>query len=451
MAAWSLPSSLPSEGEILEAVRKVLEEAWRRNVYAEVTATAFSNLRITMSKEEYKITEGTSLILGIRVNGSGHSYTTSLEGLPRALEEAIKASKALGKAELAPLDPLVDRVEQRLEVPPWEVNVEQKVADLKEAIKEAKGNTVVAYFENYGIKLYASTEGREIIQRLSYSAHLANVTLVEGGERGNGYYIEASRKGYTTDPKAVLERAARKAELQLRGKGIEPGPRRVLLRPPAIGVMVHEALGHMAEADHVASGSPLKKGEKIGSSVLNVSDSPGCGEEWGSIFYDDEGVKPKKVEILKEGVVAGFLTDRRYAKLLGLPLTGNGRQEDPTKPQIPRMRVTYVEPGDMSLDEMLEELKDGVMIVDTSGGSAETDGTFFFMSQEAWLVEKGEPKHPLKPMGMAGNVLDMLKKVEAVGKDLELRPGTCGKWGQRVPVSVGGGSTLTELVLSPPG
>jgi len=79
------------------------------------------------------------------------------------------------------------------------------------------------------------------------------------------------------------------------------------------------------------------------------------------------------------------------------------------------------------------------------------DGTFFFMSQEAWYVENGEPKYPLKPIGIAGNVLEMLSKVKAVGRELELRPGACGKWGQTVPVSVGGALTLTQLALSPPG
>jgi len=135
---------------------------------------------------------------------------------------------------------------------------------------------------------------------------------------------------------------------------------------------------------------------------------------------------------------------------LGLEPTGNGRQEDPSKPPIPRMRVTYVEPGDWRRDEVLGELKRGVLIVDTSGGNAELDGTFFFMSQEAWYVEGGEPKYPLKPLGIAGNVLEMLKEVKAVGNELAFRPGTCGKWGQSVPVSVGGPLTLTALRLSPP-
>ena len=451
MAEWSLPSSLPSEGEALEAVRKVLEEAWRKNVFVEVTVVGFASTRVLASREEHRVVQGAKWLAGVRVEGSGHSFATSPEDLPKALDEAIKIYKALGKVDLPKLDPLVDRVAQKLDVPPWEVDLETKVKDILDVIKNAKGHVVVGYRESYGYKIYASSEGREILQRLSYSLHAANVTLVEGGNRGNGYWSEASRRGYTTDPSKALERATKKAELQLRGKGLNPGLWDVALEPPAIGVMVHEALGHMSEADHVASGSPLKKGERIAPEFLNVSDSPGTGDEWGSIFYDDEGVKPKKVEIVKEGKVNGFLTDRRYAKALGLELTGNGRQEDPSKPQIPRMRVTYLEPGEWRREEVLEELKRGVLIVDTSGGNAEMDGTFFFMSQEAWYVENGEPKYPLKPIGIAGNVLEMLSKVKAVGRELELRPGACGKWGQTVPVSVGGALTLTQLALSPPG
>ncbi|ABU82089.1 peptidase U62, modulator of DNA gyrase [Ignicoccus hospitalis KIN4/I] len=427
-----------------------MELGWKKGVYVEVNVLGASRTSVTASGEEHKVVQGHSWLAGVRVEGSGLAYTTSPEGLVEAFERAYKAYKALGPSKLYELGPLVDRVSQRLERPPWDVDLETKVKDVLDALKEAKGKAVVAYREVYGYKLYASSDGREVLQRLSYSLHAANVTLAEGGNRGNGYWSVASRKGYTTDPRTAVREAVRKAELQLRGKGLEPGLWEVALEPPAIGVMVHEALGHMSEADHVASGSPLKKGETVGPEFLNVSDSPGPEGEWGSIFYDDEGVKPKKVEIVKEGKVNGFLTDRKHAALLGLEPTGNGRQEDPSKPPIPRMRVTYVEPGDWRRDEVLGELKRGVLIVDTSGGNAELDGTFFFMSQEAWYVEGGEPKYPLKPLGIAGNVLEMLKEVKAVGNELAFRPGTCGKWGQSVPVSVGGPLTLTALRLSPP-
>jgi len=449
MVAWSLPSSLPSEGETLEISKKVIEEGWKKGLKVEVFVHAFTSLNVMASKEELKVHSGDKWIGAVRVNGSGVAFATTPQGLLNALNEAAKASKALGEVSLAPLDPLVDRVSQRLEVPPWNVDIEQKVKDVKEALKEAEGATTVGYRESYGYKLYSSYEGREILQRLSYSIHLATVTLTEGGERGNGYWSEASRKGYTTDPLKVLRKAKEKAKNQLRGRSVEPGEWKVMLMPPAIGVMVHEALGHMSEADHVKSGSPLKLGENIAPDIVNVSDSPGEGEEWGSIFYDDEGVKPRKVEIVKEGKVNGFLTNREYAAELGLPLTGNGRVERPGLRVLPRMRVTYLEPGNWDEEEMLKEMKKGLLIYDTSGGNAETDGTFFFMSQEAWYVENGEKLYPLKPMGLTGNVLEMLRYVEAVGKKLEFRPGMCGKWGQSVPVSVGGGATLTRIRVSP--
>ncbi|UXD21207.1 Zn-dependent protease [Ignicoccus pacificus DSM 13166] len=444
-----MPSSLPSEGESLEAARRVVEEGWKRGVKAEVLIFSFASTRILGSKEEIKIASGEKWVGAVRVNGSGIAYSTNPQGLFKALEEAIKASKMLGEIPLAPLDPLVDRVTQRLEVPPWDVPLEQKVKDVRDSLKDVEGSITLNYRESYGYKLYLSYEGREILQRLSYTLHAASVTLSEGGNRGNGYWSDASRRGYTTDPFKVVQKAYSKAKNQLRGKSVEPGTWDVVLMPPAIGVMVHEALGHMSEADHVKAGSPLKLGEKVASDVVSVSDSPGSGEEWGSIFYDDEGVKPKKVEILKEGVVSGFLTDRQHAKELNLPLTGNGRVEEPGLRILPRMRVTYLEPGDWDEEELIREMKRGLLIYDTSGGNAENDGTFFFMSQEAWYVENGEKVFPLRPMGMSGNVLEMLKFVRGVGKRLEFRPGTCGKWGQSVPVSVGGGAALTKIRVSP--
>lgn len=449
MMEWNLPSSLPSEGEALEASRKILEEAWRRNVYTEIMIVGLNATIIEGSKEGIEISQGGKWLAGVRVEGSTISYASTLKNLPKAFEDAYSSYKALGRKELYPLAPLVDRVENELEVAPWDVDLEKKVYDVKEAIKEVEGSVSVIYRETYGYKIYINSEGREIVQRLSYNIHAANVTVAEGGNRGNGYFSEGSRRGYTTDPIKVVKEAVRKAKLQLKGKGAEPGSHRVILMPPAIGVMVHEALGHMSEGDHIKGGSPLKLGMRVGPEFLDVSDSPGNGEEWGSIFYDDEGTKPRKVNILREGKVSGFLLDRYYAKELNMEPTGNGRQEDPSKRIIPRMRVTYVEPKDWSLEELMEELKEGILIVDSSGGNAELDGTFFFMSMEAWYVKNGEKAYPLKPLGMMGNVLEMLSKVEAIGKELGFRPGTCGKWGQRVPVSVGGAPTLTTLNISP--
>ncbi len=449
MVSWNLPTSLPSEGETLELARKLVEEGWKRGVETEVFVTSASSLKVTSSRDELNVDRSSRWVLGIRVNGSGLAYANEPSKALEALEVAVKSYKVLGEKPLAKVKPVIDRVTQDLKVPPWDVDLERKVADVMEMVKLSKGSIVAGYKETYGYKVYASSDGSEILQRLSYSLHFASVTLEEGGERGSGYWSEGSREGYVTDPIAVVQRASEKAERQLRGKGLRPGRWKVLLMPPAIGVMVHEALGHMSEADHVKAGSPLKKGERIAPETVTVVDSPGAGKEWGSVFYDDEGVKPVEVEILKGGVVNGFLTDRAYAAELGLEPTGNGRHESPMHRVIPRMRVTYVKPGDWDTEELLGELREGVVIYDTSGGNAENDGTFFFMSQEAWYVENGEKKYPLKPMGIAGNVLEMLKEVKAIGKEFELRPGTCGKWGQGVPVSVGGGPVLTELDLSP--
>lgn len=108
------------------------------------------------------------------------------------------------------------------------------------------------------------------------------------------------------------------------------------------------------------------------------------------------------------------------------------------------MRNTFIEPGEMSKDEILQEVKEGYFLVSTLGGETSPEGTFQFGIQEGYRVENGELKEPLRNTGISGYTMETLSRIRRISKNFEMWPGFCGKGGQSVPVGTGGPYVLVE-------
>jgi TldD protein len=204
-------------------------------------------------------------------------------------------------------------------------------------------------------------------------------------------------------------------------------------------VLVHEAFGHLAEADLTLSGSVLfnKLGKKIASKAVTFYDDGTIDGAFGSYKYDDEGVPAQKTLLIKDGVVVGLMHNRETAHKLNAKPTGNARAEDFRVEPIIRMRNTFMEPKDCSYEELIEGVKAGYYFKNFRGGQANLDGTFQVGIQEGYEIVNGKLGEPVRNASISGNTLETLLKVDAVGKDFELWPGRCGK-GQTAFESDGG-------------
>ena len=128
------------------------------------------------------------------------------------------------------------------------------------------------------------------------------------------------------------------------------------------------------------------------------------------------------------------------ARLMGMPSTGNGRRESYAHCPMPRMTNTIMENGDYDPEEIIKSVKKGLYAVNFGGGQVDiTSGKFVFTCTEAYQLEDGRIRAPVKGATLIGNGPDALTKVSLIGNDMALDPGvgTCGKDGQGVPVGVG--------------
>ncbi|RPH61977.1 MAG: metalloprotease TldD, partial [Burkholderiales bacterium] len=221
------------------------------------------------------------------------------------------------------------------------------------------------------------------------------------------------------------------------------GTMTVVLGPGWPGVLLHEAVGHGLEGDFNRKGSSVfagRLGQRVASKGVTVVDDGTLPDRRGSLNIDDEGNRSQRNVLIEDGVLKGYLQDTLNARLMRVPVTGNGRRESFAHLPMPRMTNTYMLNGDRDPAEIIASVDRGLYAVNFGGGQVDiTNGKFVFSASEAWWVENGKLQYPVKGATIIGNGPDALTRVTMIGNDMRLDPGigVCGKDGQSVPVGVG--------------
>jgi len=269
----------------------------------------------------------------------------------------------------------------------------------------------------------------------------ANGRREQGSSGGGGRFDYA----YFTD-EVLADYAKRAVDLAILNLDARPAPAgtmTVVVGAGWPGVLLHEAVGHGLEGDFNRKGSSAfagRMGERVAAPGVTVVDDGTLPERRGSLNIDDEGNPTQCTTLIENGVLRGYLQDSLNARLMKMPLTGNGRRESYAHVVMPRMTNTYMLAGTRDPKEIIASVDRGIYAVNFGGGQVDiTNGKFVFSMSEAYMIENGKPTYPLKGATLIGNGPDALTRVTLIGNDLELDTGvgTCGKEGQSVPVGVG--------------
>ncbi|PXF50327.1 MAG: TldD/PmbA family protein [Candidatus Methanophagaceae archaeon] len=389
-------------------------------------------------------------------------------------EEAVKMAGAKPRSDHFKLKPKIN---------PEDVSVEEKKRLVKAAYKAATQHSPlvksvsILYLDGYEEKTYADSEGCFVVTEMpavflrvrvvakkgsvlqegveSVGAVAGFEVVAEEGEVAKGEAAEGvaaegvAAEGVAAEgnPEVVGVKAADKAVRLLDAEQPPAGEFPVIMDSKLTGVFMHEALGHAAEADHVLCGESILKdklGEQVAYEGLTVADDPTVVGSHGYYKYDDEGLRARRTEIIKNGVLVSYLHTRETAGRLEATPTANARAADYSEVPLVRMSNTVVEAGSRagagrgwSFEEMLEGVRFGIYAKGMRGGQVDTvRGEFQFSAEEAFLIEKGRLTKRLKNVSLSGRTLEVLKEIDAVGQEKKRGSiGFCGKDGQEVPVS----------------
>ncbi len=332
------------------------------------------------------------------------------------------------------------------------VDVEEKANLLKDIDERLKADGVVSrravYIESVKSVRIENSSGGEVFVQVPRCG-----VVMQSFARGKTLQFYAERHmragGYEIALSAVDE-AEKISEIAVKLSNADSPPSgrmNVIMNPSLTGVFIHEAFGHAAEADHVLQNSSVLKGrigERVADENVNVVDDPSL-PEFGYFPFDDEGYRAEKKTVIEKGVLKSFLNSRETAKRVG-GVAGNGRSDGIEIP-IVRMSNTYIEAGDYSFEELLDEAKNGVVLYGSRGGETNpATGYFHFNAQYGYLIEHGELRGMIRDVSLSGNTLEILREIR-LGREISFSPGFCGKAGQLVPVSDGGPFALVNAFV----
>lgn len=299
----------------------------------------------------------------------------------------------------------------------------------------------------YDVVLVAGSDGRLAADVRPLVRLSLTVIAERDGRREMGHGGGGGRCGldYFTDDilRSYVQRATHEALTNLEARPAPAGEMTVVLGSGWPGILLHEAVGHGLEGDFNRKGSSVfsgRIGERVASKGVTVIDDGTISGRRGSLNIDDEGNVTERTVLIEDGILRGYMQDSMNARLMKMPVTGNGRRESYAHLPMPRMTNTYMLAGATPPEEIISSVKRGLYAVNFGGGQVDiTSGKFVFSASEAYMIENGKVTYPVKGATLIGNGPDAMNQVSLIGNDLQLDSGvgTCGKEGQSVPVGVG--------------
>jgi len=346
-----------------------------------------------------------------------------------------------------------------------------KISELKElwkiinkSVKESKvASFAVIYSELCEVKELMTSDGAWIQSKIPRVRTMINFVLahpqrgtaqriLDFGESGGLELVEKWRMN------EVLEEEAKAVERVLL-KGVEPPkePIDVIIGSEVVGLIVHESAGHPMEADRIWGREAAQAGEsyvkmdmigkeRIGNEHATVIDDPTIPGSFGFYLYDDEGVPARARYLYYKGLINEPLHNRWTAYIYGVESNAAARATDYASEPIPRMSTTYLEPGDMSFEELIEDVKLGVYIKnymewnidDIRWGQR-------YVGLEAYMIRNGEIGEPVRNPVLEITTKAFYSLITGKTKDLRFHPGICGKGEPSQPVPVWHGGPDVKL------
>ena len=386
------------------------------------------------------------------VGGWGFTFFNDLDDLQQKVATAVHNARLVaGDAiNIAAVEPVVDSVPPLVGKDPRLVSLASKKEILDQYIDvlwKTAGitTTSIGYGEGYGRRVFASSDGAYIQQERIDVTLRVSATARDGGEvQQSGISLGSSGDfSFVEKLHDEVEEVAQRAVDLLRAPKVKGGEYTVVLDPVLAGVFIHEAFGHLSEADHVYENQQLRQmmvlGRGFGGPHLNVVDGAAIPGLRGSYKYDDEGVLATRTYLLREGVLVGRLHSRETAAAMGETPTGNARAIGSQFPPIVRMTNTIIEPGTATFQDLVGDVRDGLYVRNWYGGMTSME-QFTFSAGEAYAIRNGRVEELTRPVLLSGNLFTTLQNLDGIADDLAMNQGGgCGKGGQS-PLPVANGS-----------
>jgi len=443
----------------MENIEKLVEEAVDKAAslgasYADCRFVEIENESLSYSKgTPDSVTRVSDIGIGVRVlaDGAWGFFGTSVineKEVSRAIEKAVKIAKASAKlndhpVELASVESYADSYHSNYKTDPFSISLNEKLGFLAELDGLMSGNAEINLRNSHidfrkTNSYFVSTEGSKIDQILVHSGAGIEIGVsksrheraVRGFPQNGGQY---ESKGYELlteiDFAGAIPGLTEEALALLSAPECPSKTCDLVLEGSIAGLVIHEIIGHPLELDRVFgsernfSGTSFATADqlgemKYGSDIINVVSDPSHKYGLASFGYDDEGVKASKVDLIKDGMLVGYLSSRETATRIGGKSSGAMRADGWGNIPIVRMTNINLLPGDKNFDEMISMVDDGIYMSTVSSWSPSDDrSSFEFGCEIAYEIKGGKLGQIYKNPTFSGNTLEFWNSVKAIGDE----------------------------------
>ena len=425
-----------------QLAKKLVQRAKRKGAsqaeaYLEIGRS--SSCRVRDGKIE-DLTQSTSKGVGIRVvvqNRLGFAYTSDFDpsSLDSFVDRAVQLAEAAAPNKLNGLPKATDlgkleKLDDLFDPAVANLSADWKLKAALEVEKAGKAyDPRVRTFDNVGAGdhvvdvVVASSEGALGSYSGTYVYVYAVPVASEGDQLQTAYWVDYKRFLDTLDaPEAIGREAARRAVRMLGAKKVKSQKVPVIFDPLMAASFV-STIAQAANGDMVFKKSsvfaPLL-GKKIGPEAVTVVDDGRLPRGLGTAPFDGEGVPTRRTAILEKGKLSSFLYDAFTARKAKAKSTANASRSYNSLPSIGPNNL-YLEPGAKPPEALIREVKNGFYVTAMLGKGADLVTGDYSRGANGLWIENGELARPVQEVTVAGNLLEMISRIDGIGSDLQFR------------------------------
>ena len=424
-------SSRNKQGDVVEQVQQVLDEALKQGATAaEADISTGTGFAVTVrwgevEKIEHERDKGLSVTvyMGNR-KGSASTSDFSEHSMVETIKAACDIARYTSEDNAAGL---VDATLMATEIPdldlhhPWSITPEQAIElathceDVAREFDPRINNSDGAMVNTYtGTHAYGNTNG--FAGGWKWSSHTIDCTMIAehaGAMQRDGWYSKVRDYNDLQTFNIIGEEAARRTVGKLGARKLSTRNVPVIFEAPVASGLFSAFITAISGGSLYRRASFLldKLGEQVFSKHIYIYEQPHLKKALGSAPFDNDGVATHPRDIVKDGVLQGYVLSGYSARKLGLQTTGNAGG----------VHNLIIEPGKKSLDDLIKQMNTGLLITDMIGfGVNQVTGDYSRGASGFW-IENGEIQYPVEEITVAGNLKDMYQHIIDIGNDVDPR------------------------------
>jgi TldD protein len=419
----------------------------------ETTRAAFRGKELEVANAN--IDKGGIVRCLIKNKGWGVASFNDLDDLLNKTDQAYQCAQ-VGSVpepiELASVEPVekISTVEMKRDFRDIPLSEKKALAEHYNQVVMGYSNKIIdtqaVYVETFSKIILANSEGTYIEQDRPSVVMGTTAIARDGDNVQQAHDSVSSTQGYeyVLNKDEMVKMVAQHAVELLAAKPVKGGQYTVVANQMLAGVFIHEAFGHLSEADFVYENPKAREmmslGRRFGKGILNVFDDGSVPNQRGTTLYDDEGTPARRNWLIQKGELVGRLHSRQTAGKMGEKASGNARAINYRFAPIVRMTNTAIENGTTSFEDMIKDIELGIYACEAYGGQTQLEN-FSFSSGYAYMIRNGKIAEMVKDVILAGNLFSTLENIDAIGNDFAWikTGGGCGK-GNQYPLPVGMGA-----------